>query len=318
MTMSYTETYPEGNKVVAGKIHTAIVPLTAGTYYQGMPLRYSAACAVVANALNTGNGAVTNAIANKTVKPGAYTLICIDDKSSDSLVVGTVTPGAGNTGGGTVTNFALSVIGTPKQGTYRLECVSTSTNGGNFRLSDPDNVVVMNAIVLPGTPGGYVDYEGGGITFRITDGTPDFSAGDYFLLTVIGSHGGTFKLVSSSGEIITENIVLPGTPGGSVNFVGGGFTFTLTEDSIDFVENDSFELTVPTNGSYSYTTDYTSLSGIYNGVDGRVITGTGYGTIIMGGEICEAGIVDDAGAAISVTDNIMAAFAANGFYIKQM
>ena len=50
----------------------------------------------------------------------------------------------------------------------------------------------------------------------------------------------------------------------------------------------------------------------------RVIGGTsGYDTIIVAGDIMEGGIVDSSNAAITITQDMISACAANGLYIKR-
>jgi hypothetical protein len=117
-------------------------------------------------------------------------------------------------------------------------------HGSQFTLTDPDGVDIKTDIVLPGTPGGHVDVDAGGITFTLTDDTPDFIAGDYFTLGIITAHGGRFTLTDPDGVDIKTDIVLPGTPGGHVDVDAGGITFTLTDDTPDFIAGDYFTLEI--------------------------------------------------------------------------
>lgn len=60
-----------------------------------------------------------------------------------------------------------------------------------------------------------------------------------------------------------------------------------------------------------------NMSAIYNGTDGRVLAGAGVDDCIVAGEIAHGGIVDAAGAALVLTEDQIAAFAKNGFWIKE-
>ena len=68
------QTYESGSKLPAGKIMTATAALAADTYYQGMLLSYQADGAVTAGGTNTGNGTVTDVVADATVEAGTYVL----------------------------------------------------------------------------------------------------------------------------------------------------------------------------------------------------------------------------------------------------
>jgi len=107
----------------------------------------------------------------------------------------TVTPDGGNTGDGTVT-AAAPVAGdlVPLVGNYNLECIEAVTNGGIFKLEDPNGALVT----------GYIDsllnsgvVEAGGLTFTITDGAADFVAGDKFTLAVAAD--GDIVVYSATG-----------------------------------------------------------------------------------------------------------------------
>lgn len=89
----------------------------------------------------------------------------------------------GNTGNGLVT--ATTVIGgeiVPKIGVYNLEVTEAVTNGGVFKLEDPDGNKVAGNLIM--TVSGSKVFTAAGMTFTIADGSTDFAAGDKFTLTV--------------------------------------------------------------------------------------------------------------------------------------
>lgn len=100
------------------------------------------------------------------------------------VAAGAVTPDAGNTGDGTVTALALAPGGPPKVGSYNLECTFDVTNGGIFKLEDPDGNLVADNLTLRVGAGLATTFSVGGISFIVTDGATDFAAGDKFGLAV--------------------------------------------------------------------------------------------------------------------------------------
>lgn len=97
---------------------------------------------------------------------------------------------AGNTGDGTCT--ALSILpgaGTAVAGAYNLECVTAVTNGGIFKLEDPNGLLITNNLVMTAGAGTATIFEAGGLTFTLTDNTTDFADGDIFVVTVAAGSG---------------------------------------------------------------------------------------------------------------------------------
>lgn len=122
---------------------------------------------------------------NFTIKQYATGVLLKGQVMGKEMVVLGVVSAITGSGDGTVTEYALSATGAPaKVGTYTLTCVSAVTNGGVFKLVDPDGEVVAQDITIPPGAGNNIVFTGGGMTFKITDGTADFAAGDFFTLTM--------------------------------------------------------------------------------------------------------------------------------------
>lgn len=100
------------------------------------------------------------------------------------IAAGAVAADVGNTGDGTVTSFALAAGETPIVGDYNLECIAAVTNGGTFKLEDPNGVLIANDLVMTAGAGAATTFLVAGMTFIITDGATDFIVGDKFALTV--------------------------------------------------------------------------------------------------------------------------------------
>lgn len=66
-----------------------------------------------------------------------------------------------------------------------------------------------------------------------------------------------------------------------------------------------------------YGTSSSEIAGFFLEDESRAIDANGYGSIIIGGAVYEGGIVDDNGDAYTITEDIIAAWAERGFYIKR-
>lgn len=93
---------------------------------------------------------------------------------SEATAVGAVT--SGNTGGFTITAAPTAAQGV-QVGTYNLRCFETGASGGLFEVRDPGGNVIGVAEVG-------VEFSQGGLTFTITDGSPDAAVGDSATIVV--------------------------------------------------------------------------------------------------------------------------------------
>ena len=89
----------------------------------------------------------------------------------------------GNTGTGTfVLDATTPILPRAIEGVYTLRCITAATNGGVFRLEDP-NGVVLGDFTITGGAGGTVTVSEQ-IKGVITDAGTDFAAGDGFDITI--------------------------------------------------------------------------------------------------------------------------------------
>ena len=106
-----------------------------------------------------------------------------------------VAAGAGaegaNTGDGTLTmNATTPILAGAKAGVYSVKCTAAATNGGTFRVFDPDGYVLGDVAV-----GATFAND---IKFVIADGSgADFAAGDGFAVT-IAAGSGSYNAVNSA------------------------------------------------------------------------------------------------------------------------
>ena len=69
-------------------------------------------------------------------------------------------------------------------GAYNLECVEAITNGGRFKLVDPNGAVLTDQLLMTAGAGAATIFTVAGMQFTVTDGATDFVVGDKFSLTV--------------------------------------------------------------------------------------------------------------------------------------
>lgn len=101
-------------------------------------------------------------------------------------------PGAGNVGAGTMGVITRT---SPKAGVFHIVMTSTGPTA-SFSVTDPDGIALAAGAV------GSV-YTGGGLSFTIADGTPDFAIGDSFTITESAAMvaGTDYELNSQYGTI---------------------------------------------------------------------------------------------------------------------
>lgn len=109
----------------------------------------------------------------------------------------------GTTGDGTVSGLAVASGGNPVPGVWTLTCTAAATNGGTFRLTDPDGVVVDSAVAV-----GVAETDCGGLAFTVTDSTTDYAVGNYFLLTVPATRvNATVKWHGETGNDVLLEVI---------------------------------------------------------------------------------------------------------------
>jgi len=108
----------------------------------------------------------------------------------NAVVPTTGTAGGSNVGDGTVTGVAASGAPGLLIGTYTLICTFAVTNGGVFKLTDPNGNIVADNLTLRVGDGLLTSFNAGGLVFTVTEGTTtDFSADDEFTIAVAGGGG---------------------------------------------------------------------------------------------------------------------------------
>lgn len=125
----------------------------------------------------------------------AVTILSGEGALDIGTVLAKVTKGAasaaaksgGNTGNGTfVLDATTPILAGAKPGVYTLRCIEAVTNGGVFRLEDPDGVV-LGDFTIPAGAGNSVTVSEH-IKGVLTDSTTDFAVGDGFDITIaVGS-----------------------------------------------------------------------------------------------------------------------------------
>lgn len=89
-------------------------------------------------------------------------------------------PLPGNTGNGTfVLDATTPILSRAKEGIYSLRCIAAATNGGTFRLEDPDGIFLGEFAITGGTVTVAEHIKG-----VLTDAGTDFAVGDGFIVVV--------------------------------------------------------------------------------------------------------------------------------------
>lgn len=139
---------------------------------------------VVITAGAGGTGVFESDQINLTITD-AGTDFVIGDKFTIAVSDGVPTIGTaagGNTGNGTVT-LVEGRRGT-KVGTYTIECTAAVTNGGVFKVTDPDGNDIQTGITIPPGAGNSIAFDNDQLAGTITDAGTDFAVGDSFTVAV--------------------------------------------------------------------------------------------------------------------------------------
>jgi hypothetical protein len=96
------------------------------------------------------------------------------------------TPSFTGTGNGTITNVVAHDAKAVNE-TITVNCIAAASNGGIFHVSGSVSGE-LGLATLPGTPGGYVDFVSGPISFRITDGSSDFVVNDNWTIAMTAAN----------------------------------------------------------------------------------------------------------------------------------
>ncbi len=89
------------------------------------------------------------------------------------------------TGNGTLVATVAAGEVVPKIGTYNLECTFGVTNGGVWKLEDPEGNIVADNLTLRVGDTLVTTFIAGGIKLVMTEGSTDWIAGDTFALVVV-------------------------------------------------------------------------------------------------------------------------------------
>lgn len=179
----------------------------------------------------TGNGTMTSVSMGKSTKKGSYKAKCKEVPVTNKTVPTSGTPGGSNTGGGTMTSVAIGNQSVAKPGTYKLTCIGTAGNGGTFKVEDPEEYRLADAVV--GTP-----YVSDHLNFTLNDVGTDFALGDTFTVVVTAvKDSGKFDVFDPDGVHLGEANT-------GVAFASNHINFTINDGATDFVVNDTFTIPV--------------------------------------------------------------------------
>lgn len=129
-----------------------------------------------------------------------------------------------NTGNGTLTlDVTTPVLAGAKAGAYVATCVAAASNGGTFRVEDPDGFVLGDVAV-----GATFSDD---IKFVIADGATDFIVGDKFTITVAAGSGKCVLSLAAAVDgsqvpyaiLADDTVAADGADIEAMVYVGGSF-----------------------------------------------------------------------------------------------
>lgn len=126
-------------------------------------------------------GTTITALGTGTGGAGTY-IVSEEQTVSSTTITANSAKAAAVVGDGTGAIGTITVSGDAKPGDYLLTVTKAASSAGDFQLVDPDGIVVG-----VGTVG--VAFSGGGLSFTLADGSPDFSLGDSITITVAAGNG---------------------------------------------------------------------------------------------------------------------------------
>lgn len=257
---------------------------------------------------NIGNGTCESMTLGDKAQVGQYSVVCIEAPTAPAAS-GTATAYPTNTGNGVM--GAITVTSDAKVGTYRVEMVSTGATAG-FTVTDPDGEPVGNGAVGSA-------FTLGGLSFTLADGAADYQIGDGFTITVgvnASGAGGTWNVLTPDGIPL-----LPAAVGAA--YTSSHLNFTLTDGATNFVEGDSFTITVSGDG-YVTALDHTSVDGTQEAIgvlfaDVTAPVGSeATGVAIVRNAICiEDGLVWPVGISAGQKTNALAQLEAKGIITRK-
>lgn len=127
------------------------------------------------------------------------------------VTLGAATTAFSGTGNGTITMDATTPVRkTAKVGDYTATCITAASDGGIFRVEDPDGYVLGDVAVAA-----TFDDD---IKFVIADGSTDFTVGAKFTITVAAGSGKYKPAVETATDgsavaaaILMQDLTLPAT-----------------------------------------------------------------------------------------------------------
>jgi len=197
MTVLGRRTRAGNGAVVTGSIADTTLTVTAvasGKLAVGQTLSGSGVTSgTTIIALGTGNGGA-----------GTYT-VSVSQTAASTTITAAAAVAAKYAGNAANTGAIASVTAdaAAKRGVYQVVIIAKATDAGTFLVTDPDGVTVGT-----GTVG--AAFSGGGLSFTITDGSTDFSAGEGFTITVAAGDGKhvAYHQDASDGSQVPAGVLL--------------------------------------------------------------------------------------------------------------
>lgn len=181
-----------------------------------------------------------NLIAGPFPRIGGSVTILSGNDLARGTVLGRVTKALGTpdasglvSGDGTLTGASLGARA--KIGDYTITCIAAATDGGTFKVVDPDGVRLDDAAVGSA-------YSSEHIGFTINDGDSDFAVGDAFVVPVEAGSGKCKAVLSTAvdGSAEVYGVLAAAVDASSADAVGPAFlSGEFNESALTFGGSDT-------------------------------------------------------------------------------
>lgn len=177
-----------------------------------------------------GTGVFKSDELNFTITDGGTDFALAD---SFTVAVSDGVPATGTADGGNTGNGTLTLVegrrGT-RTGTYTLECTTAVTNGGVFKLTDPDGNDILTGITITPGAGASKAFDCDELAGTVTDGSTDFAVGDKFTVAVsidphqcVAVNSANSNGSSEPYAVLSEDVDASAAAVRSIGYIEGSF-----------------------------------------------------------------------------------------------
>lgn len=188
---------PASSASVTGSVAATVLTVTAvgsGTLAVGQTISGSnVTSGTKITGFGTGRGGTGTYTLDKSMTAASTTI------TAAAATIAAYAINAASTG----TIASVAIAAGVKAGDYKVTILEPTTNLGRFSVEDPDGILVGTGTVA-------TEFVGGGLTFTVTDGSTDYTAGEGFTITVSAGSGqwSAFDEDNTNGTEVAAGILI--------------------------------------------------------------------------------------------------------------